>query len=276
MQPSWAPWPRDIVKVTGVDTATFLQSQISQDIRALRDLHTAWTFVLQPNGKVNCLARLYKVNDTFMILDTDVGYGQGLLDRLSRFKIRVKVDLSLETWDCVAVRGSGAGALNSGAGVTLACDWPGVEGVDLMGSDIVRPINLPEMGLMDLDRIRIEAGWPVMGAELNEDTIPAETGMLPLAVSFTKGCYPGQELVERIDSRGGNVARRLRLLRSDGFMEPGAVLADGPKEVGRITSVAFADEGGTVGLGYVGRSVEPGAVLGSGDNRVEVSALGSV
>ncbi len=61
-----------------------------------------------------------------------------------------------------------------------------------------------------LERHRIEAGWPGDGRRAHADTIPAETGVVPVAVSFTKGCYTGQELVARIDSRGGNVPRHLR------------------------------------------------------------------
>ena len=92
-----------------------------------------------------------------------------------------------------------------------------------------------------------------------------------MSVSFTKGCYTGQELVARIDSRGSNVPRHLRGLLLSGPAEPGARLVDlaaasddaarAGKEVGRLTSVARSPRLGWVGLGYVGRSVQPGAAL---------------
>jgi folate-binding protein YgfZ len=103
-------------------------------------------------------------------------------------------------------------------------------------------------------RTRIEAGWPAMGAELDDSVIPAETGLVSIAVSFTKGCYTGQELVARIDSRGGNVPRHLRHLSSSAAFAVGDLIVVGEREVGRVTS-AVADPEGTVGLAYVHRSV---------------------
>jgi len=122
-----------------------------------------------------------------------------------------------------------------------------------------------------------------MGAELDEDTIPAEAGVVDATVSFTKGCYTGQELVARIDSRGGNVPRRLRGLIFDGVPFPevaappvGAVVRAGDKQVGSLTSVARSPELGVpVALAYVGRAVLPPAKVdvtwegGSARARVE-------
>ena len=89
-----------------------------------------------------------------------------------------------------------------------------------------------------------------MGAELTDKTIPAEAGIVERSVSFTKGCYTGQELVARIDSRGGNVPRHLRGVSAEEPLTPGAaILVDGD-DVGALTSVS-----GTIGLGYVRRSV---------------------
>ncbi len=96
-----------------------------------------------------------------------------------------------------------------------------------------------------------------MGAELTEKTIPAETGLIDLTVSFTKGCYTGQELVARIDSRGGHVPRHLCRLFSTDPLSVGAQLtgSDG-KEVATVTSVARTPDGGWIGLGYVRRGVD--------------------
>ena len=102
---------------------------------------------------------------------------------------------------------------------------------------------------------RIEAMWPAMGKELDDKTIPAETGLVDRAVSFTKGCYTGQELVARIESRGGHVPRRLRrlALASDDVPEGAVIDVDG-KERGSLTSVD-----GRAALAYVHRDVEPPA-----------------
>jgi folate-binding protein YgfZ len=101
-----------------------------------------------------------------------------------------------------------------------------------------------------------------MGRELNESTIPAEAGIVDRSVSFTKGCYTGQELVARIDSRGGNVPRRLRGLVLPGTTPPpaGATLHVEGKEVGVLTSAAVSPGlDAAVALAYVRRAVEPPA-----------------
>src|SRR5207302_5307074 len=89
-------------------------------------------------------------------------------------------------------------------------DWPGLPGVDLVGEAPDVPEGLRLCDLQAYEAVRVEAGWPVMGREIDEKTIPAETGVVDRAVSFTKGCFTGQELVARTDSRGGNASRHLR------------------------------------------------------------------
>lgn len=106
---------------------------------------------------------------------------------------------------------------------------------------------------------RVAAGWPRMGAEIvPEETIPAVTGVVPLAVNFTKGCYPGQELVERMDSRGADAPRNLRILDigtdvADGVAVGDPILDAAGNEVGAITSVV-----GQRALGYVKRGADVG------------------
>ena len=88
--------------------------------------------------------------------------------------------------------------------------WGGLAGYDLLGADPVAPDGAVAVSQDDYEAARIEAGFPRHGAELDERTIPAEAGLVEASVSFTKGCYTGQELVARIDSRGSNVPRHLR------------------------------------------------------------------
>ena len=104
------------------------------------------------------------------------------------------------------------------------------------------------------DAARVEAGWPAMGTEIVPgETIPAETGVTLLAVDFKKGCYPGQELVERMDSRGADAPRRLRILDvPDGAAAGDPVEVDG-QAVGTLTTVV-----GRRALGYVKRGVDVG------------------
>ncbi|MGH9179619.1 MAG: YgfZ/GcvT domain-containing protein, partial [Acidimicrobiales bacterium] len=142
--------------------------------------------------------------------------------------------------------------------VVVAADWPGLPGADVLGESPALPDGVTRCSLEAWQAVRVEAGVPAMGAELTERTIPAEAGIVERSVSFTKGCFTGQELVARIDSRGGNVPRHLRgvVVGGEGGMPPvGASVVAGDREVGTLTSVA-ATPGGPVALAYIRRDVE--------------------
>jgi folate-binding protein YgfZ len=132
-------------------------------------------------------------------------------------------------------------------------------GFDLLGESVEPPLGATRIERPAYERLRIEAGWPAMGAELTADTIPAESGVVPVAASFTKGCYTGQELVARIDSRGGHVPHLLRHVRLNRPARAGDVVEVDGKDVGRLTSVS-----GDLALAYVGRAVEPPALSSLG------------
>ena len=227
----WIEYPRDVVQVAGADALTYLQSQLSQDLRSLQVGQSAWSFVLQPTGKVDVLLRVWRTADDTFLLDTDEGFGEVLTARLNRFKIRVKAEITSLDWSCIAVRGDGAASVE-GLG-----SWGG--GVDLLGPDVQPPAGIEHGTANELLAARIDAVWPQMGAEITPgETIPAETGITAVAVSFTKGCYPGQELVERMDSRGASAPKLLQRI----------VVGDG-EPIGTVTSTI-----GTSALAYVKRS----------------------
>ena len=189
---------------------SYLQGQVSQDLVPMAVGDRRWTFVLQPNGKVEVLAAVTRSGEEAFVFDTDAGFGDGLAARLARFKIRVKVDIG--------------------------------------------PVERVAGGEFADEVARIEAGWPAMGAEIVPgETIPAETGVADAAVDFKKGCYPGQELVERMDSRGADAPRRLRILDVDDGAKPGDPIELEGRQVGVLTSVA-----GRRALGYVKRGVDFG------------------
>jgi tRNA-modifying protein YgfZ len=259
------PLARDAVRVTGPDGLSFLQGQCSQDVAGLAVGASAWSLVLQPQGKVDALVRITRVADDSIVLDTDGGWGPRLLERLNRFKLRVKADLEPLAWACLALRGpdaaNAARAVVAGPELLVVdAGWPGSPGVDLLGLEPAPPDGVPLVSAGAYNVVRIEAGIPLMGAELTERTIPAETGIVELTVSFTKGCFTGQELAARIDSRGGHVPRHLRAVVLPESSPPvGAGVLAGDKEVGRLTSVAPAPGGGSVALAYISRDVEPPA-----------------
>ncbi|MDQ6725836.1 MAG: hypothetical protein M3066_06700 [Actinomycetota bacterium] len=267
--------PRDFVRATGPDVVTFLQGQLSQDVATLAADGSTWALLLQPQGKVVALLRVLRLGDEEYVLETDAGFGAAVVERLNRFKLRVKCDLDPLGWTCLAVRGPEAAALvAAGGGGTagvhvVAADWPGLPGADLVGEAPVAPGGVRACSMAAYEAVRIEAGIPVMGREIDEKTIPAEVGVVDRSVSFTKGCYTGQELVARIDSRGGNVPRHLRgIIVCDGASAPaGATIEVDAKAVGALTSVAVSPgRGSTVALALVRRAVEaPAEVILSWD-----------
>ena len=145
-----------------------------------------WTFLLQPTGKVDVLARVERTADDTFVFDVDAGYGDELLARLNRFKIRVKAEIERVPWPVLCVHG----------------------GTDIVGPPAPPPDGVRQGTAEELEAVRVAEGWPAMGAEIVPgETIPAETGVTAVAVDFRKGCYPGQELVERMDSRGAAAPR---------------------------------------------------------------------
>jgi folate-binding protein YgfZ len=268
----WRMLARDVVTVTGPDAATFLQGQLTQDVASLTPGCSVWSLILAPAGRVDALVRVWRVDAETFALDTDGGWGDAVAARLARFRLRTKADIAQVDWPVIGVRGPGA-ADAVGATPALDASWPGLAGVDFVGPDVSPPLGIIEVGPGAWEATRIEAGIPQMGSELTERTIPAEAGIVERTVSFTKGCFTGQELVARIDSRGSKVPRNLRGLRSAQPLEVGAVLTDQGKEVCWVTSVARSPALGWVALGYVARAVEVPASLDAGEFVVQVGAL---
>ncbi len=235
----WCEVPRDVVRMVGPDAGAYLQSQLSNDLRPMAVGDSAWSFVLEPGGRVEVLARVWRVGDEEYVLDTDAGHGDAMTARLQRFKIRVKAEIEPLAWRCIAVRPSASGAAGDGAATppSAVVGWGG--GYDLLGEEVTPPAGVREGSADDLLAARIEAAWPAMGAEIQPGrTIPAETGITAVAVSFTKGCYPGQELVERMDSRGAAAPRSLQAVDVEAGTSPGDPLVRDGVEVGTVTSVA--------------------------------------
>jgi len=263
---------RDVVRLEGPDAASYLQGQCSQDLDPLALGATVDTLLLAPDGKVNALARVLRLDDEVFHLDVDGGFGGVVLERLARFKLRSRFELSQIDWSCVALRGPDAATVAGLSAPAVApFAWNGFEGVDLLGpaGSIEVPKELHWSSEDAWEAARIESGIPVMGRELTDGVIPAETGTVERAVSFTKGCFTGQELVARIDSRGAAVPHRLAGLVLAGEIDPAdlvdaeLVVPEKDKPVGRVTSAAWCPGVGAVcALAYVHRSVDAGADVG--------------
>ncbi len=282
---------RDVVLVSGPDAVEYLQGQCSQDVAILESGMSADALLLTPQGKLDAMVRVTRSGDDELYVDVDGGYGDAVMARLARFKLRVKVQIEPVDWRIVALRGPGAASLvgdvtpPAGTSFVVPYAWDGVTGVDLLGPDPRIPAQVRRCGPEAWRALRVEAGIPAMGAELDERTIAAEADLVERCVSFTKGCYTGQELVARLDARGNKVARRLRAVAIDPAqaagvtLRPGAEVSVGDKVVGRLTSVAWSPVLGTaVALCYLHRHVEPPCdvrvqVEGSARGRAPARAL---
>ncbi len=295
--------PRDVFAVRGDDAPAYLQGQLSQDIAALAVGGSADSLLLEPDGKLSALLRVTRVDAQGYVLHTDAGFGDTMVARLKKFLLRSKVEVERLEWRCLALRGSGvdralAGAVaGAGTGILLLpFEWNGWSGIDLLGprEAVVDPASgtLPEGVVFctaeAFEACRIASGIPAMGSELTDRTIAAEAGLVERTVSFTKGCYTGQELVARLEARGTNVPRRLvgvvggsdpegerlafgmtlHAASAAGAPAPGADDVAADKVVGTVTSAAWSPElGAWAALAYVHRSVpSPGPVrVRSGD-----------
>jgi len=256
---------RAVISVIGPDARSYLQGQISQDLLSLEAGDSVDALVLTPQGKLEAYVRVALVSDEELLLDVEPAYGEATLERLRRFKLRVKATIELATEPMVSLRGPKSESLvapgrHDGAFAHVVA-WPGLGGVDLVGASAALPAGVDLGDPAALEVARITAGWPRMGHELTEQTIAAAAGIVERTVSFSKGCYTGQELVARLDSRGNRVPLRL-----EGFVatSPGGGLPDdeaqlmlGEKSVGHVTSSAFdPTRGAVVGLCYLRREVE--------------------
>jgi tRNA-modifying protein YgfZ len=260
--------PHGLVVVSGEDATTFLQSLVSQDLDPIEDGASARSMLLTPQGKLGVVFRATRVGDEWW-LDTDADFGSVLAESLNRYRIRVKVEIAdrTETTGLVSVIGTLDPPTTM---LAIPTTWGDVSGTDFLGprSEAHETFELlarehETWSAARFEAFRIEQGVPRLGVDLNDKTIPQEAFLDLDAVSFTKGCFLGQELVARIDSRG-HVNRYLRRLAVDGTVVPprgAAVIAgDGDKEVGAITSAAAVpDEDRVVALAMVRREIDPPA-----------------
>jgi tRNA-modifying protein YgfZ len=276
---------RGAVLVTGPDAWSYLQSLVSADLDVVGDGQGVHSLLLTPQGKLDVDFRLLRVGDEAW-LDCDPGFGEQLAASLNRFRIRVDCDVTDRSgsWGSLAVRGPHAVKAAAALGIELPAaphahvrwedgivvrvPWPGGDGIDVIGrpatvaeaAERLSASGVPAVSADAYEAVRIEVGIPRQGFELDDKTIPQEAFLELDAVSFTKGCFLGQELVCRIDTRG-RVNRYLRRLTgiADGRPPRGSEVVSGDKVVGTVTSTVDAADLPAVALGYVRREVEPTA-----------------
>jgi folate-binding protein YgfZ len=216
--PTAALRPRDYVAVRGPEALDFLQRMVSNDVEAA----PCPALLLTPKARVIAPVVVVQRGDEDYLLLTEQGLGEVVRSTLLRARFATKVEIEPEEHTSVIVFGGAEGIPNDEYGV------PAVEMIDAEP-----PAELADEE--ELERLRILARRPRWGHEIDDRVLPAEAGLTETHVSFTKGCYPGQEPIARLHHRG-KVNRALRVLEVEGAPEPETDVLYGDKVVGRITS----------------------------------------
>lgn len=288
---------RTQVRVTGSDRVSFLQGMLTNDIKALTPGSGCAAALLTEQGRLVADLRVYAL-DTWFLLDVDVRVQASMLGTLSRFLVADDVELEdlHSQWVTLALQGPLATQILQACDIAppgpqefrhreaevaetavriVKASETGEEGYELLvpclrAESVWTTLlqrgaswGLLPVGLTALNILRIEAGIPWYGIDMDQDRLVLEVGMAH-AISFTKGCYLGQEVVERATARG-HINRKLSGLRVQGNIPPvsGDKLYHGSHEVGWITSAVVSPRlGHPIALGYVRREyLSPGTQL---------------
>ncbi len=289
---------RGKLALTGAHAASFLQGQVSNDVERLAPGTGCYAAFLTPKGKMLGDVRILQTGDE-LLLDTERSALQALFNMIRRFSLGYQVELHKRTLErgllsligpeSVDVAGASAlpaeehahistslgeipvRAVRTDVGVDLLCDGADTDAVRAWLLD-AGAVSVAEAAA---ECLRAEHGRPRYGIDLDDTVIPQEAGLNDRAVSFTKGCYVGQETVARLYYRG-KPNRELRGIRLTGAALAGDELEFEGRTVGRITTVAQSPRLGPIALAIIRREAAPGstvAVAGGGEVTGEVTEL---
>jgi folate-binding protein YgfZ len=281
---------RGKLALSGPEARSFLQGQVTNDVESLRPGHGCYAAFLTPKGKM--LGDL-RILDTAaeLLLDTERVALQELFNMIRRFSIGYDVELSKRTLESgllsligpaalsavgpvdlpevehanapVSVAGIDARVIRTDIGVDLLCDSGDTEALVAA----LRSAGAVPVAESAAEVLRVESGRPRYGIDLDDTVIPQEAGLNDRAVSFTKGCYVGQETVARLYYRG-KPNRSLRGLLLSGLCETGEEISSGERTVGRVGSVADSPDLGPIALALVRREAPPGSAVSVGADGV--------
>jgi folate-binding protein YgfZ len=249
--------PRAFVRVSGPQAGEYLQRMVSNDVLALAAGGSCEALLLTPKARIIATVHVLRRDEDDFLLVTEPELGETVRDHLLRMRFAARCEIAVEPHRSYVLLG-GASDLPEGSPVVPIEDY-GAPAWEVIDSE--EPAGATRVDAEQLERLRIEAGTPRFGREIDDRVLPAEAGLDRRAISFEKGCYPGQEPVARLRYRG-HVNRSLRVLRLAGTRVPSydAEIEHEGKVVGRLTSAAVAD-GSVVGLGYVRDEVPEEAVV---------------
>jgi tRNA-modifying protein YgfZ len=280
---------RGMLTVSGTAAAEFLQGQLTNDVEALEIGAGCYAALLDRKGHMQSDMRVLRVGAAEFWIDTEPEGAAAALRHLQTYKIGREVEVTdaagqRAIFSLIGPRSAEIAA--TGALPPYACrqiSTAGVpcfavgtrEGIDLLAAatdsealgEALRDAGAVAVGAEAVEILRLEAGVPRFGAEMGRSTMPAEAGIIESAVSFTKGCYIGQETVARLHYKG-RANRALRGLRLSRSAAAGAILRLDAKQVGTLASAAVSPARGPIGLAIVRREAEPGAELGVGEDGV--------
>jgi folate-binding protein YgfZ len=292
---------RGKLALTGRDAIEFLNGQVTNELMALRPGDGLYAAFLTHKGKMLGDLRILAVGEgeqpSELLLDTERISLQALFDMIRRFKVGFDLELHKRTLErgLLSLIGPGAAEIAGGVlpdvehanvpveigqvaalavrtdvGVDLICDAADTD--ELAGT--LRERGAVTVSEQAAECLRVEHGRPRFGLDLDETAIPQEAGLNERAVSFTKGCYVGQETVARLHYRG-KPNRHLRGLRLSEPAASGEELRLGERPVGRLGSTAVSPRLGPIALALLRREAEPGAILSVGEHgaSAEVVAL---
>jgi len=214
--------PRAFVRVAGPDARDYLQRMVSNDVDALAVGDSCLALLLTAKGKLIAPLVVWRRGDEDFLILTEPELGGAVLAQLARMRLRARCEIEAEEHESELVFG----------GEGIAGDFPGA--VEVLDAGLEPTLSADELELR-----RIEAGVPLWGRELDGAVLPAEAGLDATHISFTKGCYPGQEPIARLHYRG-HVNRKLQVVQ-----------LDDETAVERVTSSARRPDGTVVALAYV-------------------------
>jgi len=273
----------------GSEAAEYLQGQLTNDIEALEPGDGCYAALLDRKGHMQADMRVLRPAQDEIWIDTEPEALATARRHLEMYKIGREVELEDVTAERAILSLIGPRSADLAGTPPLpenACELLTVGGVEALavgtslGIDLIvtttdgdglraflAEAGAPEVGPEAVEILRIEAGTPRFGAEMDSSTMPAEAGIVEAAVNFEKGCYIGQETVARLHYRG-KPNRHLRGVRLSAPAKSGAALLLGEKEVGKLGGSCVSPVHGVIGLAILRREAELGDELSVGEDGV--------
>ncbi len=282
------------VTVRGPDAHEYLQGQVTNDVEALAPGAGCYAALLNPKGRILADMRVLAISPEELWLDLEEVAHETAVRELKLYKIGRKVEIAdaadrtvlsvigPRAWDAIERAGIAEGSppasehawvRSRDEAVVAATD----SGFDLLVApaavgplkDALSAAGAEPVSAEAAELVRIERGRPRYGIDMNDENLPGEAGIVARAVSFTKGCYVGQEPVARMFHKG-HPNRHLRGLLLSAPVEPGTSVVATGKEVGRVTSAGISPIHGAIALAILRREVEPGAEVTAGSATARV------